>query len=471
MAATPTPPELSPLPTPLFGPVEPLVSLLMVARNAAEHIDAALTSARRQTLEAIEIVVVDDRSTDATGEIIRRHAEEDPRVIPVRGHGKGLAAVRNLSVAAAAAPYAAVLDADDILHPRHAEHLLDLARRTGADIAAANMIAFSREAPASLFASGLKWSAERMIGHADFVASGRLGREAVQLGYLKPLFRLDALRRHGLHYDLRLRIGEDWDLVERALAAGLTYAWRPEPTYYYRRHAASTSFRWTPEDLTALIAAERDRIAEDAGRDPALARARAERLASLEDTLAHCEAVAHLKSRAAGKAIAALARRPRAAGLLWQSVREGLARRAAAARRPSDTAPSSAGEGPHVLVCGEERPGSEVALAAALVKASGVPLKRLTRAQLADPLATARAGQGAAMVLLAEEALADAAAHAIGDGVPFVAAAGTAHPLVQHTIAAETCGELLGLIPGQALADHGLAWRERARPPRRGIAA
>ncbi|MCL9999369.1 MAG: glycosyltransferase, partial [Erythrobacter sp.] len=281
---------------PAAGPPEPLVSLLMVARNAAAHIDAALVSCRRQSLAQIEIVVVDDGSTDATGAIIARHAAEDARVIAVRGHGKGLAAVRNLSITAAAAPWGAIIDSDDILHPRHVERLLGLARRRGADMAAANMISFGRDMSPALFASGPEWVQERMIGHAEFLESGRLDRPGMQLGYLKPLLRLEALRRHAIAYDLRLRIGEDWDLVERALAAGLTYAFSPEPTYYYRRHAASTSFRWTGGDLAALIAAERDRLAR--GQPRALIAARRARLGSLEDALAHCEAVGQLKSRA-----------------------------------------------------------------------------------------------------------------------------------------------------------------------------
>lgn len=439
---------------------EPLVSLLMVARNAAQHIDAALISARRQTLRRIEIIVVDDQSSDATGEIIRRHAAQDPRVIAVRGHGKGLAAVRNLSIAAAAAPYAAVVDSDDILHPRHAENLLDLAQRTGADLAAGNMIVFSADAPPTLFAQNEGWTAERTIDHAQFFATGCLDRPGIQLGYLKPLFRLAALRQHGLSYDLRLRIGEDWDLVERALAAGLTYAYRPEPTYYYRRHAASTSFRWTDADLIGLIAAERDRVAAEPD-GTALAQARAERLASLQNTLAHSQAVHHLKARRFGKALEQLVRRPRAFRMLGASVREGLSRRAA--RKPRIAPVSQATNAPHVLLCGEAVPGSPVAIAAALVTASGCELTRLTRAQLADPLTTARAGQGAAMVMLAEEDLADAAAHAIGDGAPFVAAAGTRHPLVGHHLDAQTCGNLLSLLPASALADNGLVWRERAQ--------
>lgn len=441
------------------APFEPLVSLLMVARNAARHIDAALVSARRQTLRAIEIVVVDDGSEDATAEIIHRHAAADARVIPVRGHGKGLAAVRNLAVTAAAAPYAAVVDSDDILHPRHAEHLLDLARRTGADMAASNMIAFSDAAQPALFAQGWPWQTERMIGHAEFLESGRLDRPGLQLGYLKPLFRAASLRRHGLAYDQRLRIGEDWDLVERALAAGLTYAYRPEPTYYYRRHPASTSFRWTSADLAALIAAERDRLAGESAGTP-LAQARQARLASLEDTRAHCEAVAHLKARRAARALPHLLCRPRTVGMLWASAREGLARRAAA-RLPAEVAPAAAA--PHVLLCGAAPPGSPVAIAAALVAASGCELRQLSRAGLADPVAVAAAGQGAAMVLIAEAALADAAAHAIGDGALFVAAAGTRHPLVDHHLDAHSCGNVLALLPASALADTGLAWRERGR--------
>jgi succinoglycan biosynthesis protein ExoO len=451
------------------SPADPLVSVLMVARDAAAHIDAAIRSARRQTLAQIEIVVVDDRSQDGTAAIIARHAAEDPRVIPVRGHGKGLSAVRNLSIAAAAAPFGAVLDADDILHPRHVEQLFDLATRTGAELAAANMLSFSAEEPPALFAAGADWQRERMIGHGDFLASGRIDRQArLQLGYLKPLLRLDALRSKALTYDLRLRIGEDWDLVERALASGLRYAFRPEPTYFYRRHPGSTSFRWKAADLAALIQAERDRIG--GGSAPsALAQARRERLASLEDALAHLDAVDHLKARRVLHALPPLLRRPRAIGLLGHSAREGLGHRLKGVRRQG-LSPQPLPAGPHVLVCGRPRDGSAVAIAVALIGASGVPVQTLTRSELADPLVTARAGQGAAMVLLADATLADAAAYAIGDRALFVAAGDVKHPLVDLVITPQTCGALLGLLPPGAQADRGLDWLAR-RDRAAGIAA
>lgn len=439
-------------------PAAPLVSVLMVARNAAAHIDAALASARKQTCSAIEIVVVDDQSTDATLQIIRRHAAQDPRIVAVRGHGRGLAAVRNLSITAAAAPFAVVLDSDDMIHPRHVEHLLDLIRRSGADLAAANMIAFSRTAPPTLFASGEPWQRERRIGHEEYWRAGRLNAQEVSLGYLKPIFRLDALRRVGLTYDARLRIGEDWDLAERALAAGLTFAYRPEPTYFYRRHAGSTSFRWRREDLAGLIAAEGDR---PAGRE-SLAQAQRARLGSLRDALAHCEAVSHLKAWQPGRALVHLLRRPRAAGLLWASAREGLSQRAATAFARRQRGTAAPDDPQFAILCGDPAPGSAVAVAAALLAASGCAVRQMTQAELADPLCAARAGHNAAMVLLADVAIADLAAFLIADGAPFVAAGAACHPLIDHRIDRHSTGDLLSLLPIGALADGGLPWRERS---------
>ncbi|MBI1403131.1 MAG: glycosyltransferase [Porphyrobacter sp.] len=453
---------------PAAGPDIPLVSLLMVVRNGAAHIDAALASARRQTLRAIEIVVVDDKSEDATPEIIRRHAAEDSRIVPVPGHGRGLSAVRNLAMTAAAAPFAAVLDSDDILHPRHAEYLLELAERTGADIAAANMLSFTGDAPPQLFAPGEAWAGQRLIDRETFVRAGRLGGSEISLGYLKPLFRLDPLRRHGLGYDPRIRIGEDWDLVERALAAGLTYAYRPEPTYFYRRHPGSVSFRWREEDLAALIAAERDRPA--AAKGSALAAAQHARLASLEAERAHCRAVEAIKARHFARAAAELVRRPAALRLLARSLSEGLKRRTARFAAGARDVEGAAASHPVALLCGTPEAGSPVALAAALLAASGCAVRSLSRAELADPLAAARAGHGAALVLLASEDLADSAAYVIGEHATFVGPPGSRHPRIERVIDERSFADLLALVPLAALADVGLAHHE-ARGLAPGIAA
>lgn len=427
----------------------PQLSLLMVVRNGAAHIDAAIASARRQSVSELEILVVDDGSTDATCAIVRRHAAEDARVRLEPGPRQGLAAVRNRSLELARAPWAAILDSDDILHPHHARNLLGLARRSGAPMVAANMIAFDTD-NAQLFAPGSAWAGERAIELASFVKAGRLDRSGVSLGYLKPLFRRDALAAHGLWYDPRLRIGEDYDLVERALAKGLDYAFSPAPTYFYRRHASSTSFRLGRADLRALIAAEDER--PSAAKGSALAAARAARRRSLVAALAHAEAVDDIKAGHIASGCARLLRAPAAARLMARSAREGLARRMGFPARKRGNGRWSA------VLCGAPLPGSRIERAAQLLTGQGCDLRWIENARCADPVLLAQAGRGVSLVLIADQDQCEAAAFVIADGAPVIGDGSFCHPLIDCALPACPT-ELLrfAIAPGEA-AMH-------ARPP------
>ena len=73
----------------------PLVSVIIPAFQAAAYIGDTLSSAQRQTLEDIEILVVDDGSTDNTADIVQAVAHRDPRVRRIRQENAGGAAARN----------------------------------------------------------------------------------------------------------------------------------------------------------------------------------------------------------------------------------------------------------------------------------------------------------------------------------------------------------------------------------------
>ena len=95
----------------------PLVSVLVPAFNASATLDATLRSARGQTHAELEIIVVDDGSTDATVEIATRHAAADPRVRILCQPNGGVARARNHGLAVAEGAFIAPLDSDDVWHP------------------------------------------------------------------------------------------------------------------------------------------------------------------------------------------------------------------------------------------------------------------------------------------------------------------------------------------------------------------
>jgi glycosyltransferase involved in cell wall biosynthesis len=103
---------------------ERLVSVVIPAYNAAATLDETLRSVRAQTHYALEIIVVDDGSTDATSEIAQQHALADGRVLLLRQDNAGVAQARNHGWQHARADWVAFVDADDLWAPAKIERQL-----------------------------------------------------------------------------------------------------------------------------------------------------------------------------------------------------------------------------------------------------------------------------------------------------------------------------------------------------------
>ncbi|HZP58789.1 MAG TPA: glycosyltransferase family A protein, partial [Opitutaceae bacterium] len=94
-----------------------LVSIVIAAHNAVGYLDETLASAVAQRYNPLEIIVVDDGSTDATAELVRGWSERDPRIRLIQQANAGVGAARNTGIAAARGRYIAPLDADDLWDP------------------------------------------------------------------------------------------------------------------------------------------------------------------------------------------------------------------------------------------------------------------------------------------------------------------------------------------------------------------
>lgn len=111
------------------------VSVVMPAYNAAATLPASMRSALEQTHANVELLVIDDRSTDATWELIQQAARDDARVVPIRlPVNGGVAAARNAGIEAAGGEYVAFLDSDDRWHADKLQAQLASLRASGAGI-------------------------------------------------------------------------------------------------------------------------------------------------------------------------------------------------------------------------------------------------------------------------------------------------------------------------------------------------
>ncbi|MDY3337629.1 glycosyltransferase family 2 protein [Riemerella anatipestifer] len=112
----------------------PLISVIVPVYNAENYVEECLRSISNQTYRNIEIIVINDGSTDSSGAICDRYAMTDSRVRVIHKSNGGLSNTRNVGIENAKGEYISFVDNDDIVHPQFLEVLYRLQYFIGADI-------------------------------------------------------------------------------------------------------------------------------------------------------------------------------------------------------------------------------------------------------------------------------------------------------------------------------------------------
>lgn len=309
----------------------PLVSVIMANFNGAAHIAEAVRSVLDQTLRSLELIVSDDGSTDESLALARRAGADDPRLVILESAVRsGPAGARNRALEIARGRWIAIVDNDDYIASGRLARLTTAAEADGADIAADNLTVFydADIRPAHPHLRAAAWRAPRWISAAEYARSNILLSGGAQLGYLKPIFRN---ANAALRYDEGLTIGEDADLVLRALIAGARMRVYPECGYFYRKRAGSLSHRLSEPSIAAMLAAL-DRLG--VGEHAALAAALSRQRSALLDAGAFTVLVAALKAGDLIGALRAAASRPGGLLLLRDPIGARFMRLLRPQRRP-----------------------------------------------------------------------------------------------------------------------------------------
>ena len=118
----------------------PKVSVIIPAYNAERYLNCCVDSVLNQTYKDFEIILVDDGSTDKSGEICDEYAEKDDRIRVIHKKNGGLSDARNSGIEAAKGEFLTFLDSDDYFHPEYLKILILNAEHYSADIAICNYI-------------------------------------------------------------------------------------------------------------------------------------------------------------------------------------------------------------------------------------------------------------------------------------------------------------------------------------------
>lgn len=200
----------------------------MPAHNAAQYLAQAMSSVLSQTLQDLELIVVDDGSSDETPRIAQSFS--DPRVVYIRfDTNQGVAAARNAAVARARGSYIAVLDADDIAEPNRLATQVALLEGSGADICAAGHVAWN-------VSTGRRKRSKQYLRDADIKA---LLTVYSPLCNSTVMARAEVLKTHP--YDLAVRLAEDYQLWGRLALDGCKFVASDQSLVTYRVHPSQLS--------------------------------------------------------------------------------------------------------------------------------------------------------------------------------------------------------------------------------------
>lgn len=225
----------------------PIISVVIPVYNTKKYLNRCLDSVLGQTLADIEVLCIDDGSSDGSGGILDERANCDSRVHVVHKENSGVAASRNIGLAAARGEYVLFVDSDDYIEAHSCESLLAAARDSDADI-----VVFGGKAFPSV-----DWI-DRCLSTRDVVYKGDSYNALLEENGSYPLmcnklYRRAFLEDNGLRFNENLVLGEDNAFQFLAFPCARNVAFSSASLYHYRCEREGSAIASLYVDLTNKV--------------------------------------------------------------------------------------------------------------------------------------------------------------------------------------------------------------------------
>ena len=212
------------------------ISVIVPCYNADRYLNVCLESLKAQKTPLIEMILIDDGSTDATGAILDAFAAGESRARVLHMPNSGVSAARNRALELATGRYIAFVDADDALEENGLMLLFQHAVRTGAQIVSANHTVFDMEK-----SQRVRVEIEPVVQQPSEIVKEIIHMHRIYNNLWNKLYASELLS--GLRLDERVRIGEDALLNLQVFQRARRVSHLSECTYVYRVHSTSAMAR------------------------------------------------------------------------------------------------------------------------------------------------------------------------------------------------------------------------------------
>lgn len=216
--------------------MKPLISVIIPAYNIENYIKRSLKSVCEQTYTNLEIIVINDGSTDSTGGIIDEMASLDSRIVPIHKQNAGVSAARNTGLDRATGDYIGFVDGDDIIDKDMYELLISNAIQYNADISHCGYKMVFPDRVDYYYGTGELRIQDNYKGIFDLIKADK-----VEPGLCNKLYKREVIGEKKL--DESIKINEDVLFNYYLFKEAKKSVFEDVPKYHYmvRRNSASTS--------------------------------------------------------------------------------------------------------------------------------------------------------------------------------------------------------------------------------------
>lgn len=205
----------------------PLVSVIVPVYNVEKYLRQCLDSILGQTYKNLEVIIVDDGSTDSSADIIKEYKKKDNRIVTISQKNQGLSAARNVGIKKANGDYIMFVDSDDWIAPDIVEYL----RPGRADVSICSHYESSEGKNVSF-----NKSFKRKSMNPKMALTAMLKEHGFMVSAWGKLYKKD------LFEDVFFPVGklhEDLGTTYKLILASKKVVFLPEPKYYYRQRKDS----------------------------------------------------------------------------------------------------------------------------------------------------------------------------------------------------------------------------------------